>query len=74
MSIMRKKSIVDQLNSNNTAMLGSGPRDLLTLFIQMVISQLLLNKIEWNKCHFVANLIPFQMNLNDRNPIVWFFL
>ena len=28
----------------------------------MVISQLLVNKIEWNKFHFVANLIAFKIN------------
>ena len=34
------------------------------LFSQMVISQPLVNKIEWNKFHFVANLIAFKMNTN----------
>ena len=52
---------------------------------QMVISQLLVDTIEWNKCHFVANVIAFKMNihltsdytslfLGDENPIVCFFL
>ena len=43
------------------------------LFIQMVISQLLLNKIEWNKFNFVANLIAFKMNTNltlDQTSII----
>ena len=50
----------------------------------MVISQLLVNKIEWNKAHFVANLIAFKMISNlksdytsvfpgDENLIVWVF-
>ena len=30
----------------------------------MVITQLLVNTIEWNKLHFVANLIAFKMNTN----------
>ena len=34
------------------------------LFSQMVISQLLVNKSEWNKAHFVANLIAFKLNTN----------
>ena len=51
----------------------------------MVISQFLVNKIEWNKFHFVAHLIAYKMNINltsgytssfflgDENPIVCFF-
>ena len=44
---------------------------------QMVISQPLVNKFEWNNFHFVTNLIAFKMNTNldpgDENPIVCFF-
>ena len=32
--------------------------------IEMAISQLLVNQIEWNKFHFVENLIAFKMNTN----------
>ena len=46
----------------------------------MVISQLLVNTIEWNKFHFVANLIAFKMTPyilqffpGDENPTVQFF-
>ena len=34
------------------------------LFSQMVISQLLVNKIELNKFHLVANVIAFKLNIN----------
>ena len=44
------------------------------LFSQMVISQLLVNKIEWNKFHFVANVIAFKMNTNlMKIPLSCFF-
>ena len=41
----------------------SGPRDFLTSSVKW-LSQLLVNKIEWNKFHFVPNVIAFKMNAN----------
>ena len=52
----------------------------------MAISQLLVIEFEWNKVHFVADIIAFTMNANlnsdykfnffpgDKNPMVWFVL
>ena len=41
----------------------------------MVISQLLVNKIEWNKFHFVQTWPRFILQFfpGDENPIVQFF-
>ena len=73
-----KLSIVDQLIAT-TPQYKEVAQVIFNLFSQMVISQLLVNKIEWNKFHLVANLIAFKINTNlitlqffpgDDNPIV----
>ena len=38
----------------------------------MVISQLLVNKFEWNKVHFVSHLIAFEMNTNLNSDYISF--
>ena len=43
-------------------MLGSGQSDFFTSLVKWLY-QLFVNEIEWNKFHFVANLIALKMNI-----------